>query len=125
MSAKEIGQKLVNFCNAGTPERAVTELYAESIVSIEPPSETDTQDSGGVVEGMPALLEKHAWWDTNFDVHQSSAEGPYLGRNDNEFVVKFTLDATPLGGERQHMEEVGIYTVDNGRVVREEFMYLA
>lgn len=122
MLAKDVGEKLVEFCNAGTPEQAVTELYADNIVSIEP--QMDAQDVGGIVEGMPALLEKHAQWDANMEVHESIAEGPYLGRNPDEFVVKFAMQGTPRGGERQHMQEVGRYTVVQGKIVREEFMYL-
>ena len=125
MSVKNIAEKLVGYCNAGTPERAVSELYAENIVSIEPPADSNADQAGAVVEGLSALLEKHAWWEANFEVHSSVAEGPYLGHSEHQFVVKFVLDATPLGGERQHMEEVGVYTIENDKVVREEFMYLS
>ena len=78
MLAKEVGEKLVALCNSGTPERAVTELYADNIVSIEP--QMDEEDVGGIVEGMPALLQKHSQWEANMEVHESVAEGPYLGR---------------------------------------------
>ena len=38
--------------------------------------------------------------------------------------AQFSLDATPKGGERMQMTEVGLFTVKDGKVVQEEFLYL-
>ena len=55
-------------------------------------------------------------------LHGASAEGPYIGATG--FAVKFRVDVTEnASGKRLLMEEVGVYTVENGKIVREEFMY--
>ena len=121
--AKTVGTRLVALCNSGAAEQAVTELYADSIVSVEPGME-DANEAQQIVEGMPALLEKHAWWEENVEVHSATAIGPFLSGREHEFMVQFDLDATQVGGERSQMREVGLYTVADGKVVREEFFYL-
>lgn len=48
----------------------------------------------------------------------------YAGHREDQFGVHFNLDATfKRSGERSQMEEVGIYTVANGKLVQEEFLY--
>ena len=113
MNIQEIGQKLVDYSNADRADLAVSELYADDIVSVEADAATTT--------GIAGIKEKHHWWDANHQVHSAVAEGPYVGAAD-QFIVKFAIDVTPRDGERIQMEEVGLYTVANGRVVREEFM---
>jgi ketosteroid isomerase-like protein len=50
-------------------------------------------------------------------------EGPYV--NGDEFVVRFTMDVTPKAtGKRMKMDEVGVYSVKNGKIVAERFCYL-
>ena len=52
----------------------------------------------------------------------ASAEGPFVGAQG--FAIKFKMDVEELNtGTRRVSEEVGVYTVNNGKIVREEFMY--
>jgi ketosteroid isomerase-like protein len=44
--------------------------------------------------------------------------------NDDRFAVRFTYDVTNKGsGQRFTMDEVGLFTVKDGKIVREEFFY--
>ncbi len=122
MSAVEIGTKLVTLCNAGKSMEAVESLYSEKIVSIEAQAGEALPQR---MEGIDAVRGKSEWWYDNNDVHSMAATGPFCGHRDNQFVVKFDLDATPKGGERMQMVELGIYTVDGGKIVQEEFLFLA
>lgn len=55
-------------------------------------------------------------------MHDFSSEGPYL--NGDQFAVRFQVDVTVKEtGERRVMDEVGLYTVENGRIVEERFFY--
>jgi len=122
-SVIEIGEQLVALSNAGKGPDAVEQLYDEKIVSIEGQG-TDAMPAR--MEGIKAIRGKGAWWYDNHEVHSSVATGPYAGHRDDQFVVRFNLDATfKPSGERSQMEEVGIYTVANGKVIQEEFLYLA
>ena len=119
----EIGQQIVTMSNEGKGEEAVEKLYDEKIVSIEG---QDGEAMPARMEGIEAVRQKGAWWYENHEIHESRATGPYAGHRDDQFVVRFNLDVTfKPTGERSQMEEVGLYTVKNGKVVQEEFLYLA
>ena len=48
--------------------------------------------------------------------------GPFP--NDNRFAVRFNFDVTNKpSGRRMKMDEVGLFTVENGKITREEFFY--
>ncbi|MER8430234.1 nuclear transport factor 2 family protein [Mesorhizobium caraganae] len=54
--------------------------------------------------------------------HGGSVEGPYV--NGDQFAVRFKFDITPKAtGERVTMDEVGVYTVKNGKITEERFYY--
>lgn len=51
--------------------------------------------------------------------------GPFCGHREDQFVVHFVMDVTPkAAGERTQLNEVALYTVANGKIVQEEFLYL-
>ena len=55
-------------------------------------------------------------------VHGSVAEGPFP--HGDRFIVRFKYDVTPKHtGKRMTMDETGLYTVQNGKIVKEEFFY--
>jgi len=122
MSAIEVGTKLVTLCNAGKSMEAVDTLYSEKIVSIEAQAGDALPQR---MEGIDAVRGKSEWWYDNNEVHSMTATGPFCGHRDDQFVVKFDLDATPKGGERMQMQELGIYTTDGDKIVQEEFLFLA
>lgn len=122
MNTKEIGQRLVDLCREGKNLEAVATLYSPDIVSIE------AQTPPGMpaeMKGLEAIRGKNEWWVNNHEVHSASAKGPFaLG---DRFSVVFNFEVTPKtgaeSGKRMKMEEVALYTVKDGKIVREEFMY--
>nr|WP_306268265.1 nuclear transport factor 2 family protein [Pararhizobium sp. IMCC3301] len=118
---KETAEQLVSHCRNGTEEKGLTELYApdaESIEAIAMPGSDSPKTSG--VDGIRA---KHAGWKNTFEVHSSEVEGPFL-HGDDRFSVIFSIDATNKdSSERVSMKEVAVYTVSNGKIIREEFYY--
>ncbi|HXY40000.1 MAG TPA: nuclear transport factor 2 family protein, partial [Vicinamibacteria bacterium] len=65
------------------------------------------------------------WWTSNNEVHEAKVKGPFP--NGDRFAVIFDYEITPkagpYAGKRTRMEEVGVYTVEDGKIVREEFYY--
>ena len=59
----------------------------------------------------------------NHTVHKAEVEGPYV--HGDQFVVRFKMDVTPKGGKRMSLDEVGLYTVKNGKIVEERFSWAA
>lgn len=123
MSVQELGQKMVQMVNAGRDQEAafVDQYYDADIVSIEGAGDENMPQQ---MEGIDAIKGKHSWWYDNNEVHSTDASGPYVGHRDDQFVIRFVLDMTPKGGERTQMEEVGLFTVRDNRIVQEEFLYL-
>ncbi len=117
----KIANTLVGYCKDGNEALGLNELYAKNAVSVE------AADQGGGVEtnGLDAIHGKHEWWRNAFDVHGANVEGPFMHGSDR-FGVIFEIDATNKEtGERNKMKEFGVYTVNDGKIVREEFFYSA
>ena len=121
MSAIEIGTQLVQLANDGKDSEAVDRLYSEKIVSIEGQG---SEEMPARMEGIQAIRGKHQWWYDNHEIHSASAAGPFCGHRDDQFVVQFDMDVTHKpSGERRQMSEVGIFTIADGKIVQEEFLY--
>lgn len=121
MSAIETGKQLVALCQAGKGLEAVDTLYDEKIVSIEARAGEGLPQR---MEGIAAVRGKSEWWYGAHELHRSVARGPYVGHREDQFAVWFEIDVTvKASGERMQMTEIGLYTVANGKVVQEEFLY--
>ncbi len=121
MSAMEIGKQLVELCNAGKDDEVVDRYYDEKIVSIEGQG-SDAMPAR--MEGIQAIRGKHAWWYDNHEIHSTRAVGPFCGHRDDQFAVLFEMDITSKpSGQRTQMSEVALYTVADGKIVQEEFLY--
>lgn len=118
-STLEIGRQLVSLCREGKSELALETLYDEHIVS----EEAEGSDAlPARMEGLAAVRGKNEWWYGNHELHETTAEGPFVGPDPDRFAVVFDVDVTfEPTGERQRMSEIGIYTVAGGRIVHEAF----
>ena len=114
-SAKEIGESLVALFNAGKSDEAETTWYHRKIESIE--------EDGSVFEGSKGVEEKSAWWKANFTVLSMHAKGPYVCATG--FTVVYTGRVRMPDGTEVDSHECGVYTVEDGRIVREQFMQWA
>ena len=123
MGVMEVGQALVEMVPQGraSEQEFVVQYYSDDIVSIEGQG---SDEMPARIEGIAAIKGKHDWWYDNNEVHSTSVEGPYVGNRDDQFVVKFTLDHTPTGGERAQMQEVALFTVKDDKIINEEYLYL-
>src|SRR5918999_284155 len=118
-STATVAQGLVALCREGRNLDAVNRLYSPRIVSIE---SSGTPEMPTEMSGIEAIRGKHEWWDANNEVHSAEVSGPFLG--EDQFAVKFTWDATfKPTGQRSTMREMALYTVKDGKIVREEFYY--
>lgn len=122
MNAVEIGKKMAEMVPQGRKQEwaFVTQFYSDKIVSIEAQG---SEEMPARIEGLDAIEGKHAWFYDNNDVHSTAVEGPFVGHRDDQFAMKFVIDSTPKGGERMQMSEVGLYTVEDGKIVQEEYLY--
>jgi ketosteroid isomerase-like protein len=116
-----VANELVSLCRAGKNLDAIDRLYAPDIVSIEPVGD---EQMPAEMKGRDAVRKKNEWWFANYDVHRADVHGPFLG--DTQFAVEYDFDVThKASGQRMAMREMALYTVRDGRIVREEFFYNA
>lgn len=119
MSSFEIGKKYVALCREGKNEAILDELFAKDAISVEagaPPGQDRT------AKGLDAIRAKSKWWSENHTVHKAEVSGPYP--HDDRFAVRFVYDITHKPtGNRISMDEVGLFTVANEKIVKEEFFY--
>ncbi|MEM1385169.1 MAG: nuclear transport factor 2 family protein [Pseudomonadota bacterium] len=119
----EVGTKLVALSQAGKAREGLDTLYSEDAVSVEAARMPGAE--GTETHGLPAIRGKHDWWDSTMEMHSASAEGPFFHGEDS-FGVIFEADVTDKeNGRRMQMKELGIYTIKDGKIVREEFYYQA
>lgn len=77
-----------------------------------------------VVSGVSAILAKGEKWGRDNEIHSVELSGPFPF--DQRFAVYFRFEVTNKPTERRlQMEEVGLFTVEGGKIVREEFLYAA
>jgi SnoaL-like domain len=114
----EVAQKVVELVRKQAWYEALDTLYDKDIVSVEayagPSGSPETRGTDGV-------RKKIDWWVTAMQIHKFDASAPFVGHD--RFVVQYDADVTEkTSKERRQLSEVGVYTVKNGKIVREEFL---
>jgi ketosteroid isomerase-like protein len=101
---------------------AIDKLYSKDVVSIEAQG---SPEMPAEMRGIDKIRGKNQWWFENNEVHSTTVEGPFA--HNDRFAVKFHYEMSPKSGpnkgKKTKMEEVGVYTVKDGKIVREEFFY--
>ncbi|HEX3232886.1 MAG TPA: nuclear transport factor 2 family protein [Gemmatimonadales bacterium] len=118
-STASVAQELVTLCRAGRNIEAINKLYSPKIVSIEPVGD---EKMPAEMTGIEAVRGKNEGWYANNEVHGIEVNGPFVG--EGQFAVRYAWDVTSKGtGQRIRMEEMALYTVKDGKIVREQFFY--
>jgi len=119
MTTQEVAKDLVALWKAGKFGESGEKYWADDVVSIEAGA-----PGGGdaVSKGKAAARGKGEWWETNHEVHGVEVEGPYV--NGDQFVVRFKMDITQKASkQRITMDEMGVYTIRDGKIAEERFFY--
>ena len=117
MSTEEVGKKVVELTRKQAWYDAL-DLYDDNVVSVE------AFGMGGEspeTRGKEGVRGKVDWWVNAMEVHRFDVQGPFIAHD--RFVVQYDADVSDKKTkERRKMSEVGVYTVKNGKIVREEFL---
>lgn len=118
-AAGAVARDLVALCRAGRNLDAIAQLYSTKIVSIEP---AGSETMPAEMAGIDAVRQKNEWWFANNEVHAVEVNGPFIA--EHQFAVQYDFDATSRQtGRRIRMSEMALYTVQDGKIVREQFFY--
>jgi hypothetical protein len=119
-STTTVAEELVSLCRAGRNLDAINQFYAPDIVSVE---SMGNEQMPREMKGIDAIMGKNKWWSENNTVNSATVEGPFIADSD-KFAVYYNYDVTAKQtGQRNQMEEMALYTVKDGKIVREQFFY--
>lgn len=122
----DIATTLVENCQKGDDRKNLNELYAEHAESVEafaPPGEDR------IKKGLDAIRAKHDWWEAHMEELSDgpqgadAAQGPFFNGDDRFSVIFRAKVRNRESGEIMDLFETATYTVEDGKIVREEFFY--
>ena len=115
MSLQTVAKQFVDLCNQGKNFDAMHSMYAPTIVSVE--------GDGSETSGKGTVIKKSEVWQGKNTVQGEKVRGPFFNGPD-QFAVYYTFEVTPKStGKRITLEEVGVYTVKDDKITREQFFY--
>ena len=121
MSVETVAGRFMELCNQGKHFEVMRTMYAPGMVSVE--------GDGKETAGKEAVIRKSEVFQGDNTIHSQDLRGAFFcgdpGAAAGRFAVYSVLEYSPKGGgERRTQEEVGLYTVKNDMITREEFFYV-
>ncbi len=120
MTTQDVANRFNELAQTGQWDLVQTELYADNAVSIEPASGLATGMKN--VEGLDAIRKKGEEFNEMVEeMHGGFSSPPVVGGN--FFSVAMGMDVTMKGAGRMKMDEIVVYEVKDGKIVKEQFFY--
>jgi len=117
MNTQEVASKVVELTRKQAWREALDTLYGNDIVSLE----SRAMDGSPETRGIEGVRGKVDWWLDAMETHSVKVHGPFVAHD--RFVVQYDIDVTDKSSKkRMQLSEVGVYTVKDGKIVREEFL---
>ena len=118
MTTQDVANRFSELAQTGQWQQIQDELFAENAVSIEP------ENSPGLktVTGIEAIRQKGKDFEQAVEeMHGGYSSQPVVGGS--HFAVAMGMDATMKGQGRSKMDEIAVYGVKDGKIVKEQFFY--
>jgi hypothetical protein len=109
----EIASRLSALCNERKFVDAYTELFSEHAESVDPIYKNEP------LKGLTNLIEREIKFLASSEIHDIKVSEPNFAGN--YFSVVISMDFTAKGRERMRIEELGVYKVENGKIVSQQF----
>jgi hypothetical protein len=100
---------------------AFEQFYADDAVQIEAYSMAPGQPTE--TKGKDLLRQKAKEWEADTTIHGYEQAGPYTHGNRFAIVMKIDVTHKSMNNMRMKMEEVCLYTVEAGKIIKAEFFY--
>jgi hypothetical protein len=118
MTTQEIANRLSQLFKENKWMEAQQELFSEDAESIEPPGSQGLPS----VKGLDAIKMKGEKFNEMIEeMHGGYASEPIVAGNHIAFAMG--MDVTYKGMGRQKMDEIAVYEVKNGKIVKEQFFF--
>lgn len=119
MTTQEVADKFYELGESNQWDKIHDELYADDAESIEPPANTGFLQNA---KGRAALKEKSAKFNSMIEeVYSGYSSKPIVAGN--YFSVAMGMDVKMKGMDRMNMDEIAVYKVKDGKIVKEQFFY--
>src|SRR4051812_4176010 len=120
MSVQTVAQKFMELCKQGKHFDVMRAMYTPEMVSVE--------GDGKETVGKEAVIHKSGVFQGNNNITGQDLRGAFFCGDPNatsgRFAVYTSITFTPkAGGKAVTHDEVGLYTVKNDMITREEFFY--
>ena len=118
MTTKEVADRLSQLFKEYKWKEALDELFSQDAVSIEPAHSPGLQ----TVEGLDNIRKKGDQFNEMVEeMHGGWTGEPVVGGN--YIAVAMGMDVTMKGAGRMKMDEICLYEVKDGKIVKEQFFY--
>jgi hypothetical protein len=117
-TTQDVANRFHELAQSGQWDQIQNELYADNAVSIEPAHAQGLQSA----EGINAIRQKgKQFQDMVEEMHGGYSKDPIVAGN--HFAVAMGMDVTMRGRGRSKMDEIAVYEVKDGKIVKEQFFY--
>lgn len=118
MTTEEVAKKYYQWAQEGNWSEIVEQLYSENAVSVEKNREGEWWQA----EGLEAIKAKGKEWNEGIEeFHGGYTNEPIVAGT--HFSCTMGMDITMKGAGRQKMDEVCVFEVKDGKIVKEQFFY--
>ena len=118
MTTQQVAERLSQLFKENKWNEAQDELYAENAKSIEPEHAQGLQS----VVGLDAIKRKGEEWNNMIEeMHGGYVSEPVVGGNHIAFAMG--MDVTIKNGGRMKLDEIAVYEVQDGKIVKEQFFF--
>jgi hypothetical protein len=118
MTTQDVANRLHQLFNEGKWSEAQEEFFSDDAESVEPPNSPGLQS----VKGLDAIRKKGQQFnDMVEEMHGGYVTDPVVAGNHIAFGMG--IDCTYKGMGRQKMDEIALYEVKDGKIVKEQFFY--
>jgi len=118
MTTQDVANRLHELFKEGKWQEAQEEFFSEDADSIEPAKAQGMQS----VKGLEAIKKKGQQFnDMVEEMHGGYVSDPIVAGNYVAFAMG--IDCTYKGMGRQKMDEIALYEVKDGKIVKEQFFY--
>jgi len=120
MTTQEIAERFHQLSQENKFNTIQNEMYADNAVSIEPP-QAALQGLHNA-EGLDAIKKKGEAFNSMIaEMHSGYTGEPIVAGN--FFSVAMGMDVTMKGSGRMKMDEIAVYEVKDGKIVKEQFFF--
>ena len=118
MTTQEVAGRFNELAQTGQWDKIQGELFADNAVSIEPAHSQGMQTA----EGKEAIMQKGQQFQAMVEeMHGGYSTEPVVAGS--HFSVAMGMDVTMKGMGRMKMDEIVVYEVKDGQIVKEQFFY--